>query len=58
MSGQGIWYILSKKDPRWTAEGRGLVGVFETKDREQKIEELKNLYGDPPDDLEWGFVKT
>lgn len=58
MAGQGIGYILSRKDPRWTTEWQGLVGLFETKDRDQKIEELKKLYGDPPDDLEWGFVKT
>ena len=48
---------MSKKDPRWNAEGHGFVSIYGSEDRDRKIEELKELYGDHPDDLEWGFVK-
>ncbi|MEK7072695.1 MAG: hypothetical protein AAB969_03940 [Patescibacteria group bacterium] len=58
MGGQGIWYLTSKKDPRWNTEGSGFVSIYGSEDRDRNIEIFKKLYGDPPDDLVWGFVKT
>ena len=57
VGGQGIWYLRSTKDPRWNADGHGFVSIFGSEDKDRKLEELKKLYGNPPDDLEWGFVK-
>jgi hypothetical protein len=55
---QGTWWLRSEKDPRWNLEGRGLVGLFgKPAAAEEKIEELKKLYGEPPDDLEFGYMK-
>jgi len=56
---EGSWWIQSKKDSRWDCSGRSAcVGGFvipqECKD---KIEELKTQLGEPPDDLEWGYMK-
>ncbi len=57
MGGQGVWYLKSKKDPRWNVHKEGLVSIYSVENAKEKIEELKQLYGDPPDDLEWGFCK-
>jgi hypothetical protein len=54
----GTWWIRSAKDPRWKASGAGDVGMFaRPTEVDTKIEELKRSLGDPPDDLEWGYVK-
>jgi hypothetical protein len=54
----GWWYLHSKKDPRWNASGRAMVGLFATpKEAEQKIAELTERFGQPPDDLEAGYEK-
>lgn len=56
---EGSWYIISKKDPRWNASGTGFVGML-TKPEEvdATIEEKKKTLGEPPDDLEWGYMKN
>lgn len=54
----GTWWIASKTDPRWKASGRGEVGMFaKPPEVDTKIAELKVTLGDPPDDLEWGYMK-
>ena len=55
----GDWWLKSQKDPRWNCSGRsncvgGFVMPQELKD---KIEELKEKFGKPPDDAEWGYMK-
>lgn len=54
----GSWWLHSGKDSRWNATGRDLVGGKSMPEKcRQKIEELKKELGDPPDDLEWGYLK-
>ena len=54
----GSWYLHSKKDPRWNVNGTGSVGGFVmSAECEAKLEELKKLYGEMPDDLEHGYMK-
>jgi len=49
---------MSESDPRWNTNGRSSVGCFEMPgDCKQAIEQLKKELGDPPDDLEWGYMK-
>jgi hypothetical protein len=55
----GIWWIRSAKDPRWCANGFApSVGMFgRPPEIDAKVAELTKLYGDPPDDVEWGYQK-
>ena len=55
----GSWWVHSKKDARWNATGRDIVGgkTMPEKCRE-KIDELKKELGEPPNDLEWGYIKN
>lgn len=55
----GSWWTKSKSDPRWNMNGTGYVGGFvcpaeATEAVEQKKEELGE---EPPDDLEYGYMK-
>lgn len=54
----GSWWISSKSDLRWNCHGVGFVGGF-TMPTEcaAKLEQLKKKYGEPPEDLEWGYMK-
>lgn len=55
---QGTWWIRSRTDPRWDAGGQGLVGGFTLPEAARKlIEELRGRLGEPPDDLEFGYMK-
>ena len=55
---KGSWWFSSKSDPRWKGSGNGYVGGFVMSTAcEQKIEKLKKKYGEPPKDLEWGYMK-
>lgn len=55
---EGSWWLKSKSDPRWNSSGRSYVGGFVMPSEcERRIEELKQELGDPPDDLEWGYMK-
>lgn len=53
----GSWWLRSKADPRWDSDGRGYIGGFQCLEASKKIEELKELLGDPPHDLELGAMK-
>ena len=54
----GCWWITSKKDPRWNAQGTSDVGGFGMcTEAERALERLKKLYGKPPKDLEHGYMK-
>lgn len=52
------WWIRSKKDPRWDADGRCGHSIFsiEAAAREE-IEKKTKTLGEPPDDLEMGGMK-
>jgi len=56
---EGTWWLESKSDPRWDAEGRGLVGGFDTPaEAMEAIEEKKaELQEEPPEDLEYEYMK-
>jgi hypothetical protein len=52
MLAKGVWYLSSKIDPRWNSNGDRYVGGFSLPPRcAEKIKELTELYGPPPDDL-------
>ena len=54
----GSWWLHSKSDPRWNYNGTGQVGGFVMPlECKEKIEELKKEFGDPPEDLEFGYMK-
>ena len=56
---KGSWWVSSKIDPRWNANGRGIVGGFvmpsEAKDFIDK--KKKELNEQEPSDLEYGYMK-
>ena len=56
---QGTWSVTSKKDPRWDGSGRALVGMFmRPGEAVQHVEQKKKeLDEEPPEDLEWGYLK-
>lgn len=58
MLAEGSWWVTSKSDPRWKASGRGHVGMLsQSGESRDAIEALKATYGEPPGDLEWGYMK-
>jgi len=55
---EGTWWLRSKKDPRWNCNGHDMVGCFELSYYQKKaFEKKKKELGEPPDDLEWGYMK-
>lgn len=55
---QGTWQVWSAKDPRWNASGRDIVGCFSMPVGAEKwIEEKKKELGEPPEDLQWSYMK-
>jgi len=55
---KGTWSFSSKSNKKWKGHGRCIVGGFiMPEDCKKKIEKLKRKYGDPPEDLEWGYMK-
>lgn len=57
-SSSGTWFLSSKKDHRWNDSGQSDVGGFMMPEEcEAIIESLKKKFGEPPDDLEWGYMK-
>lgn len=55
----GSWWVRSKSDPRWDGSGNaescgGFTMPYECS---QHIEELKKKFGEPPEDLEYGYMK-
>lgn len=54
----GTWWLASKKDPRWNKSGKALVGGLMMPEAcKQALEALKVQLGEPPDDLEHGYMK-
>lgn len=56
----GVWYTLCKSDPRWDFNVYcEVVSVFggPPKEFEDKITKLTEMYGKPPEDLEYGCMK-
>jgi hypothetical protein len=54
----GTWWLSSESDSRWNRSGKADVGGFAMGlDARKVLEELKSLYGEPPDDLEHGYMK-
>lgn len=54
----GTWTLRSESDPRWDADGRGLVGMFVTpRDAQRRIDLLTLSIGDPPEDLMTSYMK-
>lgn len=56
---RGSWWLYSKTDSRWDCSGNtdscgGFVMPDECKAR---LEFLKEQFGEPPDDLEYGYMK-
>ena len=59
MTGDMHWTIHSKKDPRWNSSGISMGGLFGVaEDIDNKVKELKETLGDPPDDLESSGIKV
>lgn len=55
---KGSWHIRSKSNKKWNKDGRGLVGGFIMPAGCKKaLEKLKKKYGEPPEDLTWGYFK-
>jgi len=56
---EGIWWLTSKSDPRWDDEGRCNVGGFMMPSAvTESINNCKKQLGEePPEDLEWGYMK-
>lgn len=56
--GHGSWTLRSKSDPRWNRSGdaHGTTGVM-VDEAKAALEELKELYGEPPEDLMYSFMK-
>lgn len=52
----GTWVFRSPTDSRWNCDGRAEFILVSSgslpKEAQEKLEELKVLYGEPPDDLE------
>jgi hypothetical protein len=55
----GGWWLDSKIDPRWNCNGstKSCGGFVMPTECELKIEQLKEQLGEPPDDLEYGYMK-
>ena len=56
---EGSWWLHSKSDSRWNMQGRGFVGgLCVPPDANAALEEKKKELGEePPDDLEYGYMK-
>ena len=56
---EGTAWLTSEKDKRWNNHSvRCICGGFTMPDElKEKVEELKKKFGDPPDDLEFNYMK-
>lgn len=56
---EGSWWLNSKSDPRWDCNGRGTVGglVVPAAATEAMDRIKKELNEEPPEDLEYGYMK-
>jgi hypothetical protein len=58
MYNSGTWWLRSESDPRWNTSGTSTVGGFEMcSEAKNALESLKRRLGDPPKDLEHGYMK-
>lgn len=54
----GSWWLSSKSDPRWDCSGRDDVGGFQCPpEATAALEAKKAELGEPPHDLEYGYMK-
>lgn len=55
----GTWYLSSKSDPRWNSSGHinAISSFVMPNECQNEINQLKKQYGEPPSDLEWGYMK-
>ena len=56
----GSWWLSSKDDPRWVVSGTTKTLEFSAGpplEAQEAMLRLRNRYGDPPSDLEWGGIK-
>lgn len=50
--------MYSESDSRWNVTGRDCVGGKAMPEKcKKKFEELQKEFGEPPGDLEWGYLK-
>ena len=54
---EGSWWVTSESDPRWDGSGSSSIDGF-TYPPEHIEEKKKELEEDPPDDLEYGYMKN
>ena len=55
---EGTWSVSSRLDPRWNASGHCMCGGFVIpREAAEHIDAKKRELGDPPTDLEWGYMK-
>lgn len=54
----GSWTVYSKSDPRWNAHGDCKVGGFVmSSGANDHIERMKAILGEPPEDLQYSYMK-
>lgn len=55
---QGTWWLESKTDSRWNCTGTASVGGFEMcPEARSALERLIEVLGEPPEDLQHGYMK-
>ena len=55
---KGSWWVHCKSDPRWNGSGSSRVGGFTIpSDAAAHIARKKKELGEPPADVEWGYMK-
>jgi len=59
LTSSGGWSVYSKTDPRWNGNGctSSCGGFTMPREAQEHIDRLKALYGEPPDDLEYSYMK-
>jgi len=59
MMREGSWWLRSPSDERWNRNGktRSCGGFSMPQECKEKLEELKEELGEPPADLEYGYMK-
>ena len=55
----GSWWLSSKSDKRWNTHGTAdfIGGLKMPQECKQALKNLRQKYGEPPADLEWGYMK-
>jgi len=56
---EGSWWLRSEQDPRWNCSGSACVGGFvQPQECKDMIKIKTEEFGDPPEDLEWEYMKN